>query len=104
MKKILILLTAVVLYSCDAPGVNRDENEDKLDNYNETDELYVDGWKELTIVKVRNCEYVLWHNGYGSDMEHYGGCANTEHNNEEYINQLEDEIQIMGSVLAEKEY
>ena len=31
------------------------------------------------IIKIRNCEYVLWHNGYGSDMEHYEGCTNVEH-------------------------
>jgi hypothetical protein len=29
---------------------------------------------DLRIVKVGKCEYVLWYNGYGSDMEHYGAC------------------------------
>ena len=37
---------------------------------------------DINIVKVRNCEYVLWHNGYGSDMEHYEGCQNQEHGKE----------------------
>jgi hypothetical protein len=29
---------------------------------------------DLHIVKVGKCQYVLWYNGYGSDMEHYGAC------------------------------
>ena len=37
---------------------------------------------DINIVKIRNCEYVLWHNGYGSDMEHYEGCQNIEHGKE----------------------
>lgn len=34
---------------------------------------------DIEIVKVRECEYVLWFNGYGSDMEHYEGCENAKH-------------------------
>lgn len=30
--------------------------------------------EKLSIVKVGECQYVLWHNDYGSDMEHYGAC------------------------------
>lgn len=29
---------------------------------------------KLSIVTVGECQYVLWHHGYGSDMEHYGAC------------------------------
>jgi hypothetical protein len=36
---------------------------------------------DLQIVKVRDCEYVLWHNWAGSDMEHYEGCDNPKHCN-----------------------
>lgn len=35
----------------------------------------------IEVIKVRQCEYVLWHHGYGSDMEHYGGCSNPFCNN-----------------------
>jgi hypothetical protein len=30
--------------------------------------------QELQLVEFNKCEYVLWHNGYGSDMEHHGQC------------------------------
>lgn len=29
---------------------------------------------ELQIVEKGGCEWVLWHNGYGSDMEHHRQC------------------------------
>tara|TARA_R110000787_G_scaffold284293_1_gene397857 strand:+ start:1510 stop:1752 length:243 start_codon:yes stop_codon:yes gene_type:complete len=69
----LYTLLVAVLFSC--------KNEPKQNN--KELETYVSNGKyeSIEIVKVRNCEYVLWHNGYGSDMEHYEGCKNTEHCN-----------------------
>ena len=36
-------------------------------------------YKGIVVIKVKDCEYVLWENGYGSDMEHYEGCKNPIH-------------------------
>ena len=33
----------------------------------------------VEIVKIRDCDYVFWENGYGLDMEHYAGCVNPDH-------------------------
>jgi hypothetical protein len=33
----------------------------------------------IYIVTVRNCEYVIYERGYGSDMEHYADCQNPNH-------------------------
>lgn len=30
----------------------------------------------IEVIDVRGCQYVLWHNGYGSDMEHFEKCKN----------------------------
>lgn len=38
-----------------------------------------DSINELELVKFNGCWYVLWHNSYGSDMEHHEGCTNTVH-------------------------
>ena len=73
----LYFVLVAVLSSC---GTEPKENiEQEIDNR----EIYiVDGtYDEVQIIKVRNCEYVFWHNGYGSDMEHYEGCNNGEHCN-----------------------
>ena len=34
----------------------------------------------LEVVRVRDCDYVILHKGYGSDLEHYAGCENPIHN------------------------
>jgi len=73
-------LLVAVLFSCkNEPKQNSKElekNSKELETY-----LSKGKYESIEIVKVRNCEYVLWHNGYGSDMEHYEGCKNTEHCN-----------------------
>ena len=73
----IYFVLVAVLSSC---GTEPKENiEQEIDNR----EIYiVDGtYDEVQIIKVRNCEYIFWHNGYGSDMEHYEGCNNAEHCN-----------------------
>ena len=42
---------------------------------------FVGVYKQIRIelIKIRDCEYVLWENVNGLDMEHYAGCMNTEH-------------------------
>ncbi len=64
------LFLLLALYGCET-------TQNKRESYDveSTKELY----ETCEIVKVRNCEYVLWHNSYGSDMEHYEGCKNEEH-------------------------
>lgn len=64
-----ILLTVLVV-SCCTPASNQDDGTPR--------EYYESG--RLEIIKVRDCEYVLWYNGYGSNMEHYEGCQNPNHN------------------------
>ena len=66
----LYTLLVAVLFSCK----NETQNNKEL-------EIYISKYATIQLVKVRNCEYILWHNGYGSDMEHYEGCKNTEHFN-----------------------
>lgn len=70
-----LLLVLIGLFSC----IQTQENEPP------TGEFYYTaarGSGPLEIVKVRDCEYVLWHNGYGSDMEHYADCSNPAHKKE----------------------
>ena len=33
------------------------------------------------IVKIKNCEYILYRNLKNDDLEHYAGCHNPIHNN-----------------------
>lgn len=91
MKKInytLALLFAVIMASCG--GSERHETEE-----NSSGKFYYiksnsDG-HYLEIIMVRDCEYVLWHRGYGSDMEHYAGCTNPIHyNNNKNENNVEE--------------
>jgi hypothetical protein len=65
----LYTLLVAVLFSCTPETKQNRQEEFKEEKYISNTE----------IIKVRNCEYVLWYNGYGSDMEHYEGCKNTEH-------------------------
>lgn len=69
MKDILIIVFVVLLTSACSPG-GEAVNVEKGEFYK---------LNQTQIVKIRNCEYVFWHNGYGSDMEHYEGCENKEH-------------------------
>ena len=62
-KYFLCTLLVVMLFSC---GLKQNSRKEEYE-------------KNTEIIKIRNCEYVLWHNGYGSDMEHYEGCKNAEH-------------------------
>jgi hypothetical protein len=84
MRILIIIMTALLVSSCE-PTQEEIIAEKKLEQSIKKREAYIDGWirdsggKDLVIVKVRNCEYVLWHNNYGSDMEHYEGCQNKEH-------------------------
>ena len=64
-KLIILAILTIVLYGCKPEKVKRPTNVKR--------ELYENN---IEIVKVRGCEYVLWHNGYGSDMEHYEDCNN----------------------------
>lgn len=86
MKNILTALASLVVLSLIAffiivPAL-------KLNNSNavgvqKAEVIHIDlnRYAEFQIVKLRNCEYVLWHNGHGSDMEHYAGCTNPQHCN-----------------------
>jgi len=74
----LYFVLVAVLSSCG------DETKENIEQEKDNREMYISNpkWKaDLQIVKVRNCEYVLWYNGYGSDMEHYEGCKNPQHCN-----------------------
>lgn len=72
MKTILIVICLVVVGCSPSPtpinegGSVRETYSDKYGDY-------------LEIATVRDCKYVLWYNGSGSDMEHYEGCTNPKH-------------------------
>jgi hypothetical protein len=73
----LYLVLVAVLSSCESePKQKIEQSKSNAETY-ETKARY----KDIEIVKVRDCEYVLWHNSYGSDMEHYEGCENPKHCN-----------------------
>ena len=74
MKTLKTLISYILLLTL----LSSCRNETKQNTKEEIKEEYKGG---IEIVKVRSCDYVLWHNGYGSDMEHYEGCKNTEHYN-----------------------
>lgn len=65
MKRIITLLIIISFFGCK----DRQREQSSKEFYS----------NNIEVVKVRNCEYVLWHNSYGSDMEHYAGCSNNEH-------------------------
>lgn len=93
MKKIIkkqgiyllcIILVGVIVYC----GNKLQQNINQA-RKNSNKERYKSNFvKKINIetIKVRNCEYVLWHNGYGSDMEHYEGCENPKHYNAVFTN------------------
>ncbi len=75
----LYTLLFAVLFSCGSEtGQNIEQNEKPAGERYQS----ATGYKwDLEILKIRDCEYILWHNGYGSEMEHYEGCKNSEHCN-----------------------
>ena len=73
-----------VLYSCQANAEMKAKQQKVKSGVIEYyDDNYIPDFDcencDINIVKVRDCEYVLWHNGYGSDMEHYADCSNPNH-------------------------
>ena len=70
MKTLIKVLPILILTSCSNPNKETPKGE----FYSTTGAS-----ESIEIVKVRDCEYVLWHKGYGSDMEHYEGCQNPNH-------------------------
>ena len=78
-RHLLYTLLVAVLVSC---GDETKQNIEQIET--PIGERYKSNWNadlDIEIVKVRDCEYVLWHNSYGSDMEHYEGCENPKHCN-----------------------
>lgn len=75
-----------VLYSCGFKSEAKAEQEKvKSGEIEYYDDNYISNYDcdncDINIVKVRDCEYVFWHNGNGSDMEHYADCNNPNHKN-----------------------
>ncbi len=79
-RHLLYILLVAVLVSCGNEPKQNIEQEDKPIGERYKSKLTYYKW-DIEIIKVRDCEYVLWHNGYGSDMEHYEGCENPKHCN-----------------------
>ena len=74
-----------VLYSCgfNSEEVKAEQEKVKSGEIEYYDDNFISDFDcdncDINIVKVRDCEYVFWHNGYGSDMEHYADCNNPNH-------------------------
>ena len=68
---LLISVVSCLLFSC---GDERNSEERFGEIYYQKSR-----YEYIEIVKVRDCEYVVWRNSYGSDMEHYEGCQNILH-------------------------
>lgn len=54
---------------------------DKLQAVKEAErEFYYDKMgRTIEIIKIRDCEYVLWYGDRANDLEHYAGCLNEKH-------------------------
>lgn len=72
MKTILIVICLVVV-GCTPSSTPTNKLEPTRENYSDKYGFNV------SIATVRDCKYVLWYNGSGSDMEHYEGCTNPKH-------------------------
>ena len=84
MRKLPILIVLLFVIGC---GPSREDRMARLEERkeriktNSDAQVYLSAYSGLAveIMKVKDCEYVLWHNSYGSDMEHYEGCNNNKH-------------------------
>lgn len=70
MKKLFVLF---LLISCGTKPQDENKSIEKIKNY------IPDRTYSVEIVKVKDCDYVFWNKGYGSDMEHYAACSNPLH-------------------------
>ena len=71
----VIVVLLVIICSCQSP---RTEINNKKNNAIDNGQAYrsiIDG-SLIEIIEIDGCEYLLWHNSYGSDMEHHVGCNN----------------------------
>lgn len=64
---IIMLIGFVMLAFADMMEDPQQDSEVQLNNTE---------YGSIEVIEVRGCQYVLWHNGYGSDMEHFEGCKN----------------------------
>lgn len=63
-------------------GCEKEELQFSPDSSNSYEFVRPFGFDEgygIYIINVRNCEYVIYERGYGSDMEHYADCQNPNH-------------------------
>lgn len=74
IKHAILFLVFLSFYQC----------TDKKERTPETDSNLIStrsaSYRSLEVVEIDGCQYVLWHNSYGSDMEHHGNCKNPIHN------------------------
>lgn len=74
MKTLLLFLIAALFYCCESADNLNANGTPRRELYNVTS-----NFGDIEVVEIDSCEYVIWHNGYGSDMEHHEGCNNPKH-------------------------
>ncbi len=65
MKKILLSIIILTTFGCEPEW--KEQQQQRQKTY---------GYDDLEIVRLRDRDYVRWHNGYGSQMVHAGDCKN----------------------------
>lgn len=63
----ILFIVCILLLSCAPPETKRSYPSHEPDAYVNIKMF------EVAVVRVKDCEYVFWERGYGSDMEHYAG-------------------------------
>lgn len=79
MKKLIFL--TLIISACGKEYESTVTDQPTREFYNTTNPNNREAKGDVEIIKIRDCDYVFWHNSYGSDMEHYQGCLNTNHSN-----------------------
>lgn len=86
MKKILILLTAIVLFSsCETRQqrlAKRGIQTESESTPSQIKTIISEGqsFDTYKLIKIRNCEYVIYDDPSGVGMQHAGDCTNPDHN------------------------
>ena len=105
MSKVIIVL-AILLVGCSAERL--EQNEANVLSWENSKNIDITRYQSEEGVRISTFEldgykFVIYLNGYGSDMEVIIPLDTNSNELDEYIRMLEEENQIFGSLLAEKE-
>ena len=104
MSKVIIVL-AILLVGCSEQRQEMKANELSWENSKNIDitRYQSEEGVRISTFELDGYKFVIYLNGYGSDMEVIIPLDTNSNELDEYIRMLEEENQIFGSLLAEKE-